>query len=611
MIAIIIVYIVAIISIPIHILAVDQYDTSKIEEYLNYNIGYLKSAVMYKNKSIIQYIEKNSDDEESYTTNVSLLDSNIEKPIAKVSKDYWISDFQGKGEKCEFIYSNNVKMNKMQFNFENNTLRDDDIKNEEKNYNGNLENMLSKVNEKFSTSYTKNNIGKYTLNEEVKYDNKGNKIYVYILTVYKESKSEKYNIVMGEKCNYITKNSTIDIYFEKDNTMDIVEFVESNSCYSIARIKDGEIITKGDIENCDFYYKDNIKVVGNKIYIKRDFEDIYLYEYILEGNKYIFSKSFENCIGNFVKDYNDNIWFIEGVNNNKYVSSIENDIVSRRYQVCSDMNRLFVYDENNIIVASPYGYTSINKSGTNISEIRKENNFPEGTKVIEEGNVENIGSGLCRKTIEKLDADGVNGLDITLEQGMRGVEVFIKDVDSIKMGIGSLIINISNNATMEIPFSIINKKILDGAEGVRFRFYKEKDTDIIKNLKAIDKVFNFDLSIVNNTGEIYVHNFAEGSCDVKLTLLENETELLDKDKAVVFYYNEGSKEFEMMSSRVDKNSIIFNTNHFSKFIISETVAVPTPEALEETGSLISIKTVSMASLILILIGVCIFYKRRI
>ena len=87
MIAVIIAYILAIISIPMDILAVDQNDTIKVEEYLNYNIGYLKSAMMYKNKSIIQYIEKENADEDSYTINVSLLDNNIEKPITKISKD--------------------------------------------------------------------------------------------------------------------------------------------------------------------------------------------------------------------------------------------------------------------------------------------------------------------------------------------------------------------------------------------------------------------------------------------------------------------------------------------------------------------------------------------
>ena len=194
---------------------------------------------------------------------------------------------------------------------------------------------------------------------------------------------------------------------------------------------------------------------------------------------------------------------------------------------------------------------------------------------------------------------------------MRGVEVFIKDIESIKAGVGSLIMKISNNATINIPFSVINEKLLDGAEAIRFRFYTDDNTDIIKNLKAVDKIYNFDLSIVSSSGEIDIHNFADGSSDIKLTLLENEIESLDKEKTVVFYYNEGSKEFEMMSSRVEGNDVTFNTNHFSKFIIAETVAVPTPDVLEETGSSISIKTLSMISIILISIGTVIFFRRRI
>lgn len=611
MIAIIIAYILAIISIPIDILAADENDTIKVEEYLNYNIGYLKSAVMYKNKSIIQYIENENADEGSYTTNVSLLDNNIEKPITKISKDHWISDFQSKGEKCEFIYSDDMNMKKIQFDFDTNSLRADKINNEEKNYNGNLENTLLKVNEKYNTSYTKDNIEKYTLNKNIKYDSKGNSIDIYSLTIYNEGNAEKYNVVLNEKCNYVSKSNSLDIYFEKDNTIDIIEFMESDLCYYITRIRDNEILTRGTIENCNFYNRENILVVGDKLYIKKDFEETYLYEYIFQNDKYILNKTFEGCKGTFTKDIDDNIWLIENVNDKKYVSRIENDILSRKYEVSLDMNRLFVYDENNIIVASPYGYTSINKNSINGSEIQKENNFPEGSKIIEQSNIENIGSGFCKATIESLDPNGYNGLNITLEEGMRGIEVFIKDIESIRSGTGSLILEINNNATIEIPFSVINKKLLDGAEGIRFRFYTEDNANIIKNLKAVNKIFNFNLSIVNSSGEIDIHNFADGSSDIKLTLLENEIEAIDKEKAVVFYYNEGSEEFEMMSSRVNGNEVTFNTNHFSKFIIAETVAVPTPEALEETGSLISIKTLSMASLILILIGVCIFYRRRI
>ncbi|CDM69985.1 Hypothetical protein CM240_2868 [Clostridium bornimense] len=611
MIAIMMAYILAIVSIPIDILAVDQNDTIKVEKYLNYNIGYLKSAIMYKNKSIIQYIEKENADEESYTTNVSLLDNNIEKPITKISKEHWISDFQGKGEKCEFIYSDDINMKKIQFDFDNNSLRADKINNEEKNYNGNLENTLLKVNEKYSTNYTEENIEKYTINKNTKYDNEGNTIDVYTLTIYNEGNAEKYNVVLNEKCNYVSKSNSLDIYFEKDNTIDIVEFMESDSCYYITRIKDDEILTRGIIENCNFYNRDSIAVIGDKVYIKKDSEETCLYEYIFENNKYILNKTFGGYIETFSKDIDDNIWLIERVNDKKYVSKIENDILSRKYEICVDMNRLFVYDEKNIIVASPYGYTSINKNGASVSEIQKENNFPEGTKIIEESNVENIGSGFCKATIESLDPNTANGFNITLEEGMRGIELFIKDIESIKNGVGSLIVEISNNATINIPFSVMNKKLLDGAEGIRFRFYTEDNTEIIKNLKAVNKIFNFNLSIVNSNGEIDIHNFADGSSDIKLTLLENEIESLDKEKAVVFYYNEGSEEFEMMSSRVNGNDVTFNTNHFSKFIIAETVAVPTPDTLEETGSLINIKTISMASLILISIGAFIFLRRRI
>lgn len=611
MIAVIIAYILAIISIPMDILAVDQNDTIKVEEYLNYNIGYLKSAMMYKNKSIIQYIEKENADEDSYTTNVSLLDNNIEKPITKISKDHWISDFQDKGEKCEFIYSDDVNMKKIQFNFETNSLRADKINSEEKNYNENLENTLLKVNEKYSTNYTKDNIEKYTLNKNTKYDNEGNSIDLYALTIYNGGNAEQYNIVLNEKCNYVSKSNFLDIYFEKDNTIDIVEFMESNSCYYITRIRDGEIVTRGNIGDCNYYNRDNIAIIGDKVYMKKDSEETSLYEYAYENDKYILKKTFDGSIEAFSKDVDDNIWLIQSVNDKKYISRIENDILSRKYEICVDMNRLFVYDENNIIVASPYGYTSINKNSINVSETQKENNFPEGTKIIEESNIENIGSGFCKATIESLDPNGANGLNITLEQGMRGIEVFIKDIESIKAGVGSLIMKISNNATINIPFSVINEKLLDGAETIRFRFYTDDNTDIIKNLKAVDKIYNFDLSIVSSSGEIDIHNFADGSSDIKLTLLENEIESLDKEKTVVFYYNEGSKEFEMMSSRVEGNDVTFNTNHFSKFIIAETVAVPTPDVLEETGSSISIKTLSMISIILISIGTVILFRRRI
>lgn len=606
----ILVYIVAIISIPRDILAMEENDSINVEKYLNYNIGYLKSAMTYKNKSIIQYISKEYSDEESYTTNISLLDNNIEKPITKVSKDHWISDFKVKGETCEFVYSDDINIKKLQFNFETNGLRSYKINNEEKNYNVSLENTLLKVNKKYNTNYTKDNIDKYTISKNTSYDNEGNGIDSYILTIYNNGSSEKYTVILDKKCNYVSKSNYVDIYFEKDNTIDIVEFMESSSSYCITRIKDGKVLTRGTIEGCNFYSRDNIVVTEDKVYIKMDSEDRGFSEYNFQDNKYILKKVYDEDIESFTKDVYDNVWLIESINNKKYVSSIKNDNILRKYEICSNMNHLLVYDENNMIVSSPFGYTSINKNSNTVSEIQKENSFQAGTKVIETSNIEDIGSGFCKVTIENLDANSANGLNETLEQGMRGIEVFIKDVESIKNGTGSLVLKVSNNAMINIPFSVINKRLLDGAEGIRFRFYTEENNSIIKNLKAVGKIFNFNLSIINSNGEIDIHNFADGSSDISLTLMENEMESVDKEKAVVFYYNEGSGEFEMMSSRVEGNNVTFNTSHFSKFIVAETVAVPTQEVLEETGSIISIKTLSIISLILISIGTVVFFRRR-
>ena len=166
---------------------------------------------------------------------------------------------------------------------------------------------------------------------------------------------------------------------------------------------------------------------------------------------------------------------------------------------------------------------------------------------------------------------------------------------------------------MNIPFNTIDKSILENAKAVKLAYNVLENTDITKDIKGLKKVFNFELIVEKESGNVSIHNFADGVVEVKITLTNEELNGLNKDKLAVFYYNETTKKFEIMETKIDGNNVIFKTSHFSSFIIAEKNTVDgntVVQKLPQTGAPISSSVIMVIALILVGSGIALTTKKK-
>ncbi|ADL52247.1 family 43 glycosylhydrolase [Clostridium cellulovorans] len=189
-------------------------------------------------------------------------------------------------------------------------------------------------------------------------------------------------------------------------------------------------------------------------------------------------------------------------------------------------------------------------------------------------------------------------------------EVTINDINSIKDGTGNLVINLGSDMYIKLPYEVIDKSLLKDNSKVIFRTTIKENSDLYKDLKGINKVFSFEMLVVNGTEETVIHQFASGLVEVSVNLTDEQLNGLDKNKLVVLYYNDVTKSYEEMETTIDGNKITFKTPHFSDFIIAEkTQATGTSNTsnttsviLPQTGSFVDSSLLLVAGLIIILSG---------
>ena len=141
-------------------------------------------------------------------------------------------------------------------------------------------------------------------------------------------------------------------------------------------------------------------------------------------------------------------------------------------------------------------------------------------------------------------------------------------METLKSGQGSLNA-VLNNVDITLPFSVIDKTLIGENDTVTLKLDILSGSEITKDLKAVNKVFDFNLFVNKENEAIKIHNFKEGQAEITITLAEEEIQGLNKDKLKVYYYNEETKKFEVMETSVNGNAVTFKTSHFSKFVIAE------------------------------------------
>lgn len=258
---------------------------------------------------------------------------------------------------------------------------------------------------------------------------------------------------------------------------------------------------------------------------------------------------------------------------------------------------------------SSNGSTNGNTSGSNGQSTSAPNNGANTTtpeKVV----ISPAKDGVLPIAVNKLDENVANLVEVANTANANKLEFTIVDTKAIKEGTGSLQVKVGKNSLINLPFSVIDKSLLTDTAKVVLSTSAESNTDLVKGLKAVKKLYSFDLTVVDGDKKTAVHKFANGAVEITLTLSDEELKDLHKNNLAVFYYNEDTKKFELMETKVDGNKITFKTSHFSKFIIAENRANAT-EVLPKTGSSFDSIGIVVVGMGLILLGITVLRFRKL
>lgn len=439
-------------------------------------------------------------------------------------------------------------------------------------------------------------------------------------------------------------------YYERDQyvvgkegkNLYIWDKLSDNNEYNLIKVVDGKFISSNKITLPENVYP-NLKTVNDKIYVSY-YNKLYIYS--LNNNEYKLENNI-SIVPNGVMFNNDSVIALEPSEDKVFISKITDPKVNKLVDVTEDYNKMFsdgndylvnfkVFNENNMIILGLKGFIIVQKEGQ--ESIPEEPTNPEEPNKPEEpntpgdnGNVVVIPSNdKVVAEVSKINPNDKNEIKVNTEASAKKVEVLIKDVESLKSGTGSLNITINNGVTMNLPLSTIDKSLLEGADNVTIKLDVVENSDIIKKIKAVNKVFDFNLIINKGNESLNIHNFKDGLAEVTLNLTDEDLKELNKDKLVVYYYNDVEKTFEAMETVVNGNKITFKTPHFSKYVVAEKVtdtnggSSPSEETndntnnnteigkgnLPETGSVVSNNVILVLAIGIVAIGGIIFFRKR-
>lgn len=651
---------------------------------------YLRANGQYKDKALIAYTKPGFDSKEVY---LSLVEGGKETLLKEI-KDSRVSRIitNKKSKAVIEYYNSNYENYYEEFNFDNLEFRSISEKEYEdfeidsndfysygsystyihygtENKDEIIENVLQKINK----SYDKYNFTisdkepSYNMNE-TKYsnDNEDITIYMYEKGSYNEELNIKIDLYDFKIKEYNKLSDTYKYYagIVTDKNVLIEEYSKSEEFEN----RYMEMIYQGKDSLFLYHYLDNgkkktIEVKGNEIIVNQisDFNlwnstkignDLYVYNngnkkleiYSLEGNQYKISKEID-CLASklsylkksefpiMLQKENGKVYFSQIVDGN-IIKKVDitnglskfydintensNEFSSTLYIQCDNYENYFISNNNDFMIVQknksydPSQPEEPNTPGDNGNVVV----IPSDDKVIAE--------------VSKINPNDKNEIKVNTEASAKKVEVLIKDVESLKSGTGSLNITINNGVTMNLPLSTIDKSLLEGADNVTIKLDVVENSDIIKQIKAVNKVFDFNLIITKGNESLNIHNFKDGLAEVTLNLTDEDLKELNKDKLVVYYYNDVEKTFEAMETVVNGNKITFKTPHFSKYVVAEKVtdtnggSSPSEGAndntnnntetgkgnLPETGSVVSNNVILVLAIGIVAIGGIMFFRKR-
>lgn len=446
--------------------------------------------------------------------------------------------------------------------------------------------------------------------------------------------------------NYDSISNSIFIYDEIE-----YKYENNNSSYKykVSELKDNKVISEGIIESNDINYFSQSFKQNNFLFINSGRE---IYKYSLSNGIY----KLENIINLYsssvsINKNDDSYWYIENKDGKPWLSKLKNNNVINVAEIKEGIknyqdSNIIIYDDNNILIRQYNNFIIVQNSNNIAPNVPEEPSNPETPKPQEPStpvtptNPGNNDNGATKPSEEKvvievtkINPNEKNEIPVKTTEGTKNIEVVVKDIEAIKNGNGSLNIVTDNRVKINLPLSAIDKSLLEGAKDVTIKLDIIENSDIVKNIKGVNKVFDFNLIINKEDGTTNVHNFKEGLVEVKLNLTDKDLEGLNKDKIVVYYYNDSTKAFEEMETSVNGNEVTFKTPHFSKYVIAEKTETKNGETpanggtngsntstdkkteagkgqLPETGARVSNTTILVLAVGMLAIGGAMFFRKR-
>ena len=646
---------------------------------------YLRAEEQYKDSFIVAYGKADDKSKEGEIT-ISLVKGGIETVLKKVNGYYDVQIVEDKSDDSKVLLKTlkdyrgqSEDDNYQEYSFKTNQFSNISKEKWDKNYTNGYEDInakltdelarkiINKVNEERNINIDIND-KYYTAKEDesFSYKNDTGSLRIRIYPNYANESIIQFGV---DNNNYISGDNMYsglvfnDYIYAAKNDFDYIIDVNNNSNLyihqytyddswvrsndSIIKVSNGELISSGKID-FNGEWESYLTDLNNRLYFK-NYDGIK--QYRLEDNKYIFEENYNtmNNSGVIVKYNEKQIWLLESDNTKVNISKIENNKLDRILDVTAEVNQLVndnmkytntnmkVFNNDNIMLVNGSGFAIIQKSSSGEPSNPVEPSTPEIPTTPENPGNNNEGTKPSEEKVvtevTKINPNEKNEIPVKTTEGTKNIEVVIKDIEAIKNGNGSLNIATDNGVKINLPLSIIDKSLLEGAKNVTVKLDILENSDITKNVKGVNKVIDFNLIINKEDGTTNVHNFKDGLVEVKINLTDKDFEGLNKDKIVVYYYNDSTKAFEEMETVVNGNEVTFKTPHFSKYVIAEKMDTKNEETpanggnngndnttenqaetgkgqLPETGARVSSSTILVLAIGILVVGGTMFFRKR-
>lgn len=374
------------------------------------------------------------------------------------------------------------------------------------------------------------------------------------------------------------------IYVGRNNTINIV---------------DGPTTRTDGSEGFDKEFVQRYTIVGDNLQLMKEFD--------MTG-KYVY----------YDKDINGNLW----VDEEGGISKFEGDNLVKKYIVSDVLEGIRVYDDKHLVATGVTGFNYFN-----ISIDDEKPPVVDDTKppVVDDGKspvVDDAKPPVVEKFTTKIDSNtksaavvldtaqivknGVNEVAPLLGADVQSVEAKL-DAAAINGGTGSIKLYTSK-VTMELPFAAVDYEGTVQGSYVNIKQNIITNDPILKSLKHVGKLFDFSLVTYMQDGTKIkdIHNFKSGKAKIAVKLTSDEVKNFDTTKLGAYYYNEKTRQWELIGGSFDKNTMTFTfeTTHFSKYTIAQTNGM-----LPQTGAFLNNNDLIIGALLLIALGLLLFIKK--